>query len=153
LHLKPDSVQVIERANQYLQASIRGLDNQTGPKLLHNDFYPKNTLLNKGKFSGVIDWECSQYGEADFDLCHWFHWCLYPPNFSINFRQFLHALFEAGPKCTQVPNLEQRMTIYQIEHELQQIIWRGSEAESWRVPRLVRWVEGAVDGLLREIAT
>jgi len=153
LDLKQDSVQVTERAYRYLKASIGCLDSQTGPKLLHNDFHPKNTLLNKGKFSGAIDWECSQYGEADFDLCHWFHWCLYPPDSSLDFRPFLRAFFEAGPKCTRVPNLVQRLTIYQIEHELQQVIWGGSEAESWRVPRLVHWLNGAVDDLFREIAT
>jgi len=150
--LNPYSIQVIKRAYRFLQVSIGVLDFQAGPKLLHNDFHPRNTLLYKGKFSGVIDWECSQYGEADFELCHWFHWCLYPPKSGIDFRPFLCALFEALPKCTQVPNLAQRLTIYQIEHEIQQIIWHGCEVESWRVPRLVRWMDGDLDDLFREIA-
>jgi aminoglycoside phosphotransferase (APT) family kinase protein len=151
LSLKPYGIQVFERAYQYLLASISVLDFQTGPKLLHNDFHPRNILLNNGEFSGVIDWECSQFGEADFDLCHLIHWCLYPPKSDINFRTFLRALFEASPKCTQVPNLGKRLTIYQIEHEMQQIIWNAREAESWRVPRLVHWMDGDVDDLLTEI--
>ncbi len=73
LHLKPDSIQVFERAYQFLQATIAVLDFRTGPKLLHNDFHPRNMLLYQGKFSGVIDWECSQFGEADFELCHLIH--------------------------------------------------------------------------------
>jgi aminoglycoside phosphotransferase (APT) family kinase protein len=153
LHLKPDSIQVFERAYRFLQTSISVLDFQTGPKLLHNDFHPRNMLLYQGKFSGVIDWECSQFGEADFELCHVIHWCLYPPRSNIDFRTFLRALFEASPQCTQVPNLAQRLTIYQIEHEMQQIIWNAGEAESWRVPRLVGWMDGRVDDLFREIAT
>jgi hypothetical protein len=76
---------------------------------------------------------------------------VYPPKSSIDYRPFLRALFHAAPKCTQVPNLAQRLTIYQIEHEIQQIIWQGSEAESWRVPRLVYWMAGGVDDLVREI--
>jgi aminoglycoside phosphotransferase (APT) family kinase protein len=152
LHLKPDSLQVIERAYRFLQATSAVLDFQTGPKLLHNDFHPRNVLLYQGLFSGVIDWECSQFGEADFELCHLIHWCLYPPESNIDFRTFLRALFEASPRCAQVPNLAQRLTIYQIEHEIQQIIWNASEAESWRVPRLVRWMDGCVDDLFREIA-
>ncbi len=152
LPLKPDSIQVFESAYRFLQASIAALDFQTGPKLLHNDFHPGNMLLHQGKFSGVIDWECSQFGEADFELCHVIHWCLYPPQPSINFRTFLRALFDASPKCTQAPNLAQRLSIYQIEHEMQQIIWNASHAESWRVPRLIRWMNGGVDDLLREIA-
>ena len=77
---------------------------------------------------------------------------MYPPQSNIDFRTFLGALFEAGPQCTQVPHLAQRLTLYQIEHEMQQIIWRASDAESWRVPRLVRWMDGCVDDLFREIA-
>ncbi len=151
LPLQPESIQVFERAYWFLQKSGAALDFQTGPKLLHNDFHPKNILLHQGNFSGVIDWECSQFGEADFDLSHFIHWCLYPPKPNINFRAFLHALVEASPKCTQVLDLEKRLTIYQIEHEMQQIIWNAKEAESWRVPRLVRWMDGCVDELFREI--
>jgi len=150
--LRPDTIQVFERAYQFLQATSVVLDFQTGPKLLHNDFHPRNMLLYQGKFSGVIDWECSQFGEADFELCHLIHWCLYPPKSGIDFRTFLRAFFEASPTCTRVPNLAQRLTIYQMEHEIQQIIWNASEAESWRVPRLVRWMGGSVDDLFREIA-
>lgn len=151
LSLKPDSVQVFERAYRYLEASSAVLDFQTGPKLLHNDLHPKNILLDHGKFSGVIDWECSQFGEADFELCHLIHWCLYPPEPTIDFKPFLRALFAASPQCAQVPHLTRRLTLYQIEHELQQIIWNGSEAESWRVPRLVRWLDGGVEELFREM--
>lgn len=150
--LKAESIRVFQSAFQYLQAASAALDFQSGPKLLHNDFHPKNILLDQGKFSGVIDWECSQFGEADFDLCHLVHWCLYPPEPGIDFRPFLRALFEAAPQCARVPRLAQRLTIYQIEHEIQQIIWNAREAESWRVPRLVRWLDGAVEELFREIA-
>ncbi|HEX2981223.1 MAG TPA: aminoglycoside phosphotransferase family protein [Anaerolineaceae bacterium] len=150
--LKPGSIHVFERAYRFLQATGAVLDFQSGPKLLHNDFHPKNILLCQGKFSGVIDWECSQFGEADFELCHLIHWCLYPPQPDIDFRTFLRALFAASPKCTQVPHLAQRLTIYQIEHEMQQIIWNAREAESWRIPRLVRWMDGCVEVLFKEIA-
>lgn len=152
LDLRPGNFQVFERAYRFLQASSAVLDFQAGPKLLHNDFHPKNILLSQGNFSGVIDWECSQFGEADFELCHLIHWCLYPPKSGIDFRTFLSAFFAASPQCAQVPNLARRLTIYQIEHEMQQIIWNASDAESWRVPRLVRWMDGGVDELFREIA-
>jgi hypothetical protein len=99
----------------------------------------------------VIDWECSQYGEADFDLCHLIHWCAYPPHPDIDFRAFLYAMFEAAPRCTQVPELAKRLTVYKVEHEIQQIIWQGSAAETERVSRIVRWLEGEVEELLREV--
>jgi len=151
LPLKPDSIRVFASAYRYLQASSAVLDFQTGPKLLHNDFHPKNILLHQGKFSGVIDWECSQFGEADFEVCHFIHWCLYPPAPTIDFRTFLRAFFAAAPRCAQAPHLAQRLTLYQIEHEMQQIVWQAREVESWRVPRLVRWMDRGVDDLFREI--
>jgi len=63
----------------------------------------------------------------------------------------LRALFNAAPKCTQVPNLADWLAIYQIEHEIHQLIWQGSEAEPWRVSRLVYWMAGGEDVLSREI--
>jgi aminoglycoside phosphotransferase (APT) family kinase protein len=152
LPLKPGSIPVFQSAYRFLESASPAVDFQSGPKLLHNDFHPKNLLLDHGKFSGVIDWECSQFGEADFELCHLIHWCGYPPEPHLDFRSFLRAYFEAAPACTCVPDLARRLTIYQIEHEIQQIIWGAGEAESWRVPRLVRWMDGAVEELLREIA-
>lgn len=152
LQLQPDSRRVFKEAFQFLNASIDALDHQMGPTLLHNDFHPKNILLHKGCFSGVIDWECSQYGEADFELCHLIHWCLYPPHPTIDFRPFLRALFQSAPKCAQAPELAERLTLYQLEHEIQQIVWQGSKAETDRVPRIVWWMEGGVaDLLLREV--
>ncbi len=100
----------------------------------------------------MIDWECSQYGEADFDLCHLVHWCLYPPQTGIDYRPFLGALLAASPQCARAPRLAQRLTLYQIEHELQQIVWNASQAQDWRVPRLVRWLDGAAVELFRELA-
>lgn len=151
LRLESDSILVFERAFRFLQASLDVLDFQTGPRLLHNDFHPRNILLHHGKLSGVIDWECSQFGEADFELCHLIHWCVYPPKVDIDFRTFLRSLFEATPAFTQVPDLAQRLTVYQIEHEIQQIIWSAGLAESMRVPRLVRWLDGGADDLLKEL--
>ncbi len=151
LQLQPDSRRVLAEAFRFLRAFVGVLDYQTGPTLLHNDFHPKNILLHQSYFSGVIDWECSQYGEADFDLCHLIHWCVYPPQPAIDFRAFLHGVFEAAPQCTQVPELVKRLTLYQIEHEIQQIMWQVSSAEAERVPRIVRWLEGGVEELLREV--
>jgi hypothetical protein len=99
----------------------------------------------------VIDWECSQFGEADFDLCHFIHWCLYPPRPDIDFRPFLSALLEASPKSAQVPNLAVRLAIYQVEHEIQQIIWQGNKAAAERIPRIMNWMDGGVDDLLRQL--
>lgn len=93
IHLQPDSTEVFASAFRFLRTSSPALDFQTGPKLLHNDLHPRNLLLHQGQFTGVIDWECSQFGEADFELGHLIHWCLYPPKPNIDFRPFLRSLF------------------------------------------------------------
>lgn len=152
LRLKPESLRIFERAFRFLEESADALDFQAGPKLLHNDLHPKNILLDDGRFSGVIDWECSQYGEGDFELCHLIHWCLYPPRPDINFGPFLDAMFEATPRCAQVPSLARRLTIYQIEHEIQQIIWHGRAAEAERTPRILQWMDGGIKDLLAQIS-
>jgi aminoglycoside phosphotransferase (APT) family kinase protein len=150
LNLKPESSRIFARAFHFLWDTKTALDFQSGPCLLHNDFHPKNILLWRGAFSGVIDWECSQFGEADYDLCHLIHWCVYPPQPGVDFRAFLRGLFAAGPGCAGVPRLAERLAIYEVEHELQQILWSGGEAEAWRVPRLAHWMDGGAADLLQE---
>ncbi len=151
LALKEASVETLHRAFLYLRALSPALDYQGGPKLLHNDLHPKNILLDQGRFSGVIDWECAQFGEADFELCHLFHWCLYSPQDELDFGAFLSAFLQAKPRCTQVPELARRLTIYQIEHEIHQIIWNAPGAEAIRVPRLATWMEGRIEQWLVEM--
>ena len=148
--LRSESIPVVNQAFQYLLTVVDALTYQAGPKLLHNDFHPRNILLAQGKFSGVIDWECSQYGEADFELCHLIHWCLFPPEADLDFHPFLRSLLESKPQCAQVPDLQERLTIYQIEHEIQQLIW-DHKSETWRVPRLTHWLEEGVFDLFKEI--
>lgn len=150
LALKEASVETFRQAFRYLRASSPALDHQGGPKLLHNDLHPKNILLDRGRFSGVIDWECAQFGEIDFELCHLFHWCLYPPHAELDFSVFLSAFLQAKPRCAQVPALARRLTVYQIEHEIHQVIWNAPGAEAMRVPRLVDWMEGRIEQWLAE---
>lgn len=151
--LGPAGAQAFASAFRYLRSNSAALDYQAGAVLLHNDFHPRNILLAQGQFSGVIDWECSQFGEADFDFCHLIHWCLYPPDPKIDFRPFLGGLFAASPHCAQIPQLGRRLTIYQIEHEIQQILWNAAGAESWRVPRLARWLDGGAEDLVAELTS
>jgi aminoglycoside phosphotransferase (APT) family kinase protein len=143
-----DGRRVIDESFQRLRSLGDALVAQSGPSLLHNDFHPKNILVDNGALSGVIDWECSQFGEPDFELCHLIHWCDYPPRAGLDFRPFLGSLLAASPTCTRVPRLSDRLTIYEIEHEIFQMILSGGASEAERLPRLVRWLEGGVPELL-----
>lgn len=149
LKLTANAANTVKQAIRYLYSHADDLEYQSGPVLLHNDFHPKNIVVHNGDFSGVIDWECSQYGESDFELCHLIHWCLFPPKTNVDFRPFLSSLFGASPKCASVPNISGRLTIYQIEHELIQLIWSGGASETDRTHKLAKWLEGSVDDLLK----
>jgi aminoglycoside phosphotransferase (APT) family kinase protein len=150
LTLDQGSRMALDKAFDYMEKQAGALDFQAGPCLLHNDFHPKNIIVQQGKFSGVIDWECSQYGEADFDLFHFFHWSLFLPVRGKDFRPFISALFQSSLPCVRTPGLERRLTIYQLEHEIIQLVWSKGKSQGQRIPQLRAWMDGAVSKLLEE---
>jgi aminoglycoside phosphotransferase (APT) family kinase protein len=141
---------VISSAFDYIDENIDSLEYQAGAKLLHNDFHPKNIIIQDGKLSGVIDWECSQYGEADFELAHLLHWCIYPPEEGCQFELLLKSLIETLGIVEEIPNLAKRLTIYQLEHELNQLVWNGGQQLEERMQRINGWLNGQVDELLKK---
>ncbi len=148
VNTKSESKKVISKAFDYIHTNIDCLDYQTGAKLLHNDFHPKNIIIQEGKLAGIIDWECSQFGEADFELVHLFHWCIYPPAPANGLKLILKSIVENLRITRDVPNIEKRLTIYQLEHELNQLIWRGTCQEDERILRINGWLNGQIDALL-----
>jgi aminoglycoside phosphotransferase (APT) family kinase protein len=38
--------------------------------LLHGDFTPHNCLFKDGRLSGVLDWECAEFGDPAADLAY-----------------------------------------------------------------------------------
>ena len=137
-------------AFEYLYDHADALAYQHGPVLLHNDLHPKNIIVDNGTFSGIIDWECSQFGEPDFELCHFIHWCIYPPDPSVNLRPFLFSLFRNKPLIVDTRHFCTRQTIYQVEHELMQIIWSKGASQDERVPKIKEWLGGRIQELMHE---
>jgi aminoglycoside phosphotransferase (APT) family kinase protein len=147
MDIKTESKKTVSKAFDYIDANSHSLEYQTGARLLHNDFHPKNIIVREGRLAGIIDWECSQFGEADFELAHLFHWCIYPSIPDKKLGSLLKSVVENLPN---VPNLEKRLTIYQLEHELNQLIWNGTKQEDERMQRMNGWLDGQVDGLFEE---
>ena len=81
MSLDSSSQKTIAHAFNYIHANIDSMGYQAGAKLLHNDFHPKNIIIHEGRLAGVIDWECSQFGESDFELSRLFDWCVYPDSY------------------------------------------------------------------------
>jgi aminoglycoside phosphotransferase (APT) family kinase protein len=150
MNIKSKSEKIISTAFDYIYANINCLEYQTGAKLLHNDFHPKNIIVHEGRLAGIIDWECSQFGEADFELAHLFHWCIYPPTLDNGFGLLLKSIVEDLRITLDVPNTEKRLTIYQLEHELNQLIWNGKKQEEERIRRINGWLNGQIEVLLEK---
>ncbi len=144
------SESIITSAFEYIDYNIDCLEYQTGAKLLHNDFHPKNIIVQDGRLMGVIDWECSQYGEADFELAHLFHWCIYPPEDGCQFELLLKSLIKTLGIVGEVPKLAKRLTIYQLEHELNQLVWSGGQQLEERMQRINGWLNGRVEALFEK---
>ena len=140
----------ITQAFDYINDNIDCLEYQAGAKLLHNDFHPKNIIVRGGRLAGVIDWECSQYGEADFELAHLFHWCIYPPEEGCQFELLLKSLVESLGIVAKIPKLAIRLTIYQLEHELNQLIWSDGQQREERFMRINGWLKGQVGELFEK---
>lgn len=148
IEFKQPNQDVIQSAFHYIETNIDCLEYQTGPRLLHNDLHPKNIIVDSGKLTGIIDWECSQYGEADFELAHLFQWCIYPPHPEEEFNILLQSILENYRPIQSIPNLEKRLTIYQLEHELNQMIWSGMEQVTERSQRIEGWLNGKIEKVI-----
>ena len=139
---------VIRRSLEWVRTRMDSLSTQLGPILLHNDFHPKNIIIRDGNIAGIIDWECSQFGEPDFELSHILHWCIFPPEPGADLTIFTRAFLEDSSVLDDVPDLSTRLTIYQIEHEINQIIWSLGDGSGMRCGRLEEWMAGRIDGFL-----
>lgn len=144
------SKETVSKAFDYIDENISSLEYQTGAKLLHNDFHPKNIIILEDRLAGVIDWECSQFGEADFELAHLFHWCIYPTIPDNNLSLYLKSIVNNLRSISGVLSLEKRLTIYQLEHELNQLMWNGLKQEEERMQRINGWLNGQIHELLEE---
>ena len=70
-----------------------------------------------------------------------------------DFKCLLKGLVEHLPSIFDIPNISTRLTIYQIEEELNQLIWHGKKQEEVRISRLGGWLEGQLERLLMDFLT
>ena len=141
IQLSEEAEHMLELSNKYINANISCLDYENGPSLLHNDFYYKNIIIHNHAFSGVIDWECSQYGEADFDLIHLLHWCIFPPSKDLDLTQLFTTIFCSYMRESSIPMLDKRLSIYLLEHDFMQILWSQGKRADELLTRIKWWLE------------
>ncbi len=149
LNLSMNFQKVIESAFTYMYNHIDSLDYENGPVFLHNDLHPKNIIIRQNQYIGVIDWECSQFGEYDFDFVHLLQWCIYPNEPRRSFKKLLKAVFDNYERLYHIPRLPERFTIYQLEHEMNQLVWnKGKDIED-RAMRITGWISGKIEQFMK----
>jgi thiamine kinase-like enzyme len=151
MEISPNGKQIISKAFDYIYENLNSLEYQIGARILHNDFHPKNIIISEGKLVGIIDWECSQFGEPDFELVHLFHWCIYPSDSNNNIELLLKYIIENLQSIKKIPNIKERLTIYQLEHDLNQLIWNGIKQEKERIEKINGWLTGNIDTLYKKL--
>ena len=55
---------------QILKALDESLPTMSNPILIHNDFWPGNTVWSRGKLTGITDWEYPALGEPAYDVAY-----------------------------------------------------------------------------------
>ncbi len=151
IQLPSEGKELLELSSKYINTNISSLDFENGPALLHNDFHYKNIIIINNAFSGVIDWECSQYGEPDFDLIHLLHWCIFPPSKDLDMKILCNTVLQQYLKNCRIPKIEQRLTIYLLEHDFIQILWsKGKRADEF-LSRISCWVNKGVENYIQNL--
>ena len=121
---------LLDDAEAYYAVHRGALAHTVGPRFAHGDLHLYNVLAERGRITGLIDWEWAYGGgtEPDFDLDALIRWALYPRGIAeealearvsgADFVALIPALLAAYPEVRALPRLAERLTIYQIEHDL-----------------------------------
>jgi hypothetical protein len=60
------------------------------------------------------------------------------------------SVWQNMPDIAKMPGMAERLTIYLLENELNQLIWNGKKQEAERVERMQAWLEGKVYGYIMQ---
>lgn len=150
--LSNEQSDLVRESETYYAAHRDSLAYSVGPRFAHGDLHLYNVLAHDGRVTGVIDWEWAYGGgtEPDFDLDALFRWAIYPAGIAEeaiedrvagrDFAALIPAVLAAYPEIAAVPRLRERMTIYQIEHELHKAaVWPGNVPRQ-PIQRLHGWL-------------
>jgi hygromycin-B 4-O-kinase len=99
-------------------------------QLIHSDLLHNNLLVSDTKISGVIDWQCSLYGDALYDVAWFIYYEPWFPAFvTVQLGQKLMAHFETVTANNS--NLKARLLCYQLHIGLDSIIYNTFK-QDWK---------------------
>ena len=99
--------------------------------LVHADLHPSNVMVDGTTISGLIDFECARAQPADAELHRLLFWCARPQDVppvpgdpgldGRTLREVPTWLRDAYPEPFAVPNLRERLHVYDMQWELAQL--------------------------------
>ena len=100
-------------------------------ELIHGDLLHYNLLVSDTKISALIDWQCSIYGDALYDVAWFIFYEPYFPQFTkINLCQKLLAHVTA--RSTDTSNLKARLLCYQLHIGLGSMLY-NTFRKDWKL--------------------
>lgn len=104
-------------------------------ELIHSDLLNYNLLVSDAKISGVIDWQCSLYGDSLYDVAWFiFYEPWYPQFAAVQLGQKLKTHFESV--SANNANLAARLLCYQLHIGLGSIVYNTFKKD-WKAAQEV----------------
>lgn len=145
-----DELALLDQVKQYYSRQRHSLDFSLGKKYSHGDLHLYNVLVDR-QVSGIIDWEWAGLGgvEPEFELEALFRWAIYPQAIAeveledrvdrSTYTLVIPTILNSFSVLQQIPDLLQRLTIYQIEYELHKMALQPGKIPSV-MDRLDAWL-------------
>ena len=124
------ALELIKRAQSWL-SERRDLFAGDERVLVHADLHPSNVMVDGTKISGLIDFECARAQPADAELHRLLFSCARPqdvppvpgePGLDVRtLRDVPSWLRDAYPQLFAVPNMRERLRVYEMQWELAQM--------------------------------
>jgi len=99
--------------------------------LIHSDLLNRNLLVSGDKITGVIDWQCSLYGDSLYDVAWFIYYAPWFPEFAtMQLPQKLLAHFESV--SADSANLKARLLCYQLHIGLGSMLYNTFKKD-WKL--------------------
>lgn len=93
-------------------------------ELIHSDLLNFNLLVLDHKISGVIDWQCSMYGDSLYDIAWFLYYAPWYPQFAeIGLCEKILSHYKGA--ANQIDNIEERLCCYYLHIGLGSIAYNA----------------------------
>lgn len=117
---KSSGVKIFDQVYAQFEALVEQCPEERA--LIHSDLLNRNLLVSGDKISGVIDWQCSLYGDSLYDVAWFIYYAPSFPQFAVvQLPQKLLTHFEST--SADHSNLKARLLCYQLHIGLGSMVY------------------------------